>query len=413
MSAVVQSKSAKWQILALATITGTFVTAIPFSCMPSLFKEMSQDLGLSLVQIGSVWGAGSLAALVICFFGGFLGDRFGVKKILVWSCILVGVTGALRGFSNSFFTLAAFVFLNSLVRSIIPIIIVKMTGVWFRDNLALANGISAGGMGLGLMLGPLVSATVLSPALGGWRNVMFFLGALSLLVGLLWLFFGKDAPTTAAAKIQSSRVTMGQALKRLVRLRALWLTGVTIMARSACISGMVGFLPLYLRDRGWTPASADGALSTFYAASTLCVVPLSLLSDRIGSRKTILFPAVVVSAFCIAFVPVADGFAIFVLMVLAGMTMDGFMAISASMVLETVGVGPVYAGTALGFVFTIQQVGGIFAPPLGNSFESVNPALPFMFWASFSVIAFVALFFVRETGWRARVQAVASAEPSD
>jgi ACS family glucarate transporter-like MFS transporter len=352
------------------------------------------------VQIGAVWAAGSLSALFVSFIGGYLGDRFGVKRTLMIACFLVGLTGALRGFSNGFITLAATVFLNGLARSIIPIIIIKMTGSWFRNqNLAMANGISAGGMGLGLMLGPMVSATYLSPALGGWRNVMFLLGAISVFVGLLWLFFGKE-PASEDTGGSYSAVSMRLAVNRLIRNKSLWLTGITIMARAGSITGMVGFLPLFLRNKGWAPAAADSALTVFFAASTIFVVPLSLLSDRLGLRKAILFPSIIITMICIALIPAVDGPAIWILMFLAGMSMDGFMATISSMVLETKGVGPVYAGTALGIAFTIQQFGGSISPWLGNSLSAFNPALPFIFWASFSVIALISFSFVPETGWR-------------
>ena len=50
--------SYKWYALALAALTHTFVVAIPTMAMPVLFKEISEDLGLSLVQIGAYLGSG-------------------------------------------------------------------------------------------------------------------------------------------------------------------------------------------------------------------------------------------------------------------------------------------------------------------------------------------------------------------
>jgi len=203
---------------------------------------------------------------------------------------------------------------------------------------------------------------------------------------------------------------MRQATGRLIRNKSIWLLGITIMARSATITGMVGFLPLYLRSLGWAPVKADNALTIFFAASTLCVIPLSLLSDRIGLRKVVLYPAIALSMLCIGLIPILGGSAIFVLVFLAGISMDGFMAISSSMVLETRGVGPLYAGTALGIAFTIQQIGGSISPWLGNSLTAVNPGLPFIFWASISIIALIVFAFVPETGWRRKAS---EKEPAD
>ena len=176
----------RWYILALSTVTAAFVASVPFSCMPVLFKEISEDLGLSLVQIGTVWGMASLAGIFVSLIAGVLSDKFGVKSILTIFCIMAGVTGASRGLSNGFIFLVVTVFLNGIFRLIIPITITKTIGIWFKGkNLGMAMGVSAMGMGFGLMLGPMISATVLSPLLGGWRNVMYLYGAISTAVGIL------------------------------------------------------------------------------------------------------------------------------------------------------------------------------------------------------------------------------------
>jgi len=164
--------------------------------------------------------------------------------------------------------------------------------------------------------------------------------------------------------------------------------------------GMTGYLPLYLLDQGWAAASADGTLAAFYAISSLCVIPLATLSDRVGSRKMILFPALVITTICLGLLPVVDDAIVWVLMVLSGIFMDGFMAITTTILLETDGIGPAYSGTALGIMFTIAQIGSVVSPPVGNSFEGINPGLPFTFWAALSVCALVTLTFVKETGWR-------------
>ena len=391
----------KWIILAIATVTGTLVSAIPFSCMPVLFKEISDDLGLSLVQIGTIWGAGNLAGIFISIIAGLLSDRFGVKRILSIFCFLVGVTGALRGFSDGFFILALTMFLNGIVRLIIPITVTKTIGLWFRGkNLGMAMGVGAMGMGLGLMLGPLLSATIMSPALGGWRNVMHLYGALSVVVGILWLLFGRE-PTQVGSSAASGRVPFRQALSRLIHLKALWFIGLTLLFRVSCLMGMTGYLPLYLREqRGWEIAAADGTLASFYAISTICVVPLCFLSDKIGSRKIILYIALIVALVCVGLIPVVEDGMIWVLMLLAGIFMDGFMSLIVTMLLETEGVGPVYSGTALGIVFTIVHIGSASSPPLGNSLDSISQEAPFFFWASLSIVALVMLFFIKETGWR-------------
>lgn len=391
--------SYRWWILAIATITGTFVSAIPFSCMPVLFKEISDDLGLDLVQIGSVWGLASLAGIFISIIAGVLSDKFGLRLMLSLSCILVGVTGALRGLSDSFFVLAFTVFLNGVFRLVVPITVSKTIGIWFRgQNLGLAMGVGAMGMGLGLMLGPMLSATVVSPALGGWRGVMYLYGAISAMVGILWAFFGREPDDTTLSASRSGTVSLRQGLSKLIHVKAIWFIGLTMLFRVGGLMGTTGYLPLYLINKGWNGAAADGTLAAFYGVSTLCVVPLSFLSDRLGSRKVILYPAVIITVFCIGLIPYVDGAYVWALMVLAGIFMDGFMSLMTTMLLETEGVGSVNSGIALGIVFTIIHIGSVSSPPLGNSLAAISDGTPFLFWAALSLVAFVWLFFVRETG---------------
>jgi MFS family permease len=390
----------KWYVLALLTITGTLVAAIPFSCMPVLFPEMAKDLNLDLVQIGTIWGISSLAGVFVSILGGVLSDKFGIKTILTIFCVLTGITGALRGLSSDFLSLAATVFVNSMVRLVIPVTVTKTVGIWFRGpKLGLAQGIAAMGMGLGLMLGPAISATVLSPRLGGWQHVMYFYGAISAFIGILWFFTGRE-PRGVQTTAGTARLPLRQALGKLLRLKELWRLGLTLMFRIGGLMGMTGYLPLYLQGKGWSEGAADGVLSLFYAVSTLCVIPLSYLSDRLGSRKAIMFPALLVTIACLGLLPIAPAMLIWVLIAFSGIFMDGYMALNVTMLMETKGVGMEYTGMALGIVFTIAQIGSLVSPPVGNAFANINAGLPFVFWAVLSLAALITFALIKQPGWR-------------
>jgi MFS family permease len=184
-------------MLALMVSTNAFVSTMPNSALPVLFKEISEDLGLSLVQVGSVWGVANLAGIFISLLAGVLVDRFGTRRTLVVFCFLTALTGAFRGLSDSFGILVITVLINGAVRLFVTVAVTKNIGLWFKDErLGLAMGLVMMGMGLGFMLGPLVSASVLSPWVGGWRNVMFFLGGLAGVVTLFWLLLAREAPAT-------------------------------------------------------------------------------------------------------------------------------------------------------------------------------------------------------------------------
>ena len=44
----------KWYVMVLAGLTATLVVAMPSMSMPVLFAEISEDIGLTIVQIGAI-----------------------------------------------------------------------------------------------------------------------------------------------------------------------------------------------------------------------------------------------------------------------------------------------------------------------------------------------------------------------
>lgn len=389
----------KWYVLSLGALTLTFVAAMPMMSLLVLFKEISEDLGLSLVQIGVAWGAIALGGVFVVLVGGLLGDRFGVKRTLTVLCFLVGLAIALVGLSGSFSSLVVTMFLFGLVGVSITTNVHKSAGVWFPGRqLGLANGIVALGFGLGATVGAMISATILSPLLGGWRHVLFLYGAISIVISIFWLLT-RSEPGQAGSSVRSSRpVALRQALSQVTPIRVVWFLGLMLLCQMACVQGVVGYLPLYLRDIGWTTASADGALAAASAASTMVVIPMAFLSDKLGSRKIVLLAAVLMTAIGVGLLSVVNGAMVWVSTIIALISRDGFVAVLVTMIIETRGIGAVYAGTAVGLVFTFSRVGSIISPPLGNSLASANLGLPFIFWAAIGAMALVGLCLVKETG---------------
>lgn len=400
-----KSSGYRWYILTLSALTNSFGYAVPTMCMPVLFKEISQDIGLSLVEMGALWGIISFAGIFVGMIGGLLGDRFGVKRTLSVLCILAGVTGALRGFSNDFITLSATMFLFGLMITCITPNSHKVAGIWFPSNkLGFANSILSTGMAAGYTLASMISATWLSPLIGGWRNVLFLYGAITVVIGLLWLFTGREPKKTDMAAHKVEMVPLRQALSRVVRMPAVWLLGITLLGYFACVQGAIGYLPLYLRNSGWPAASADGALAAFNGIAMLTAIPLATLSDRIGLRKPILYVLMILTAVSFGLLAITTNSLVWPLIILAG-TRDGLMAIGISLLFESPGVGALYAGTAFGMVLNIERVGSFGGPPIGNSLAGINAGLPFAFWAALCFAGIIAFYFVKETGWKHKAKA--------
>jgi cyanate permease len=396
-------KNYRLYVLILAAFTCTFTVAMQQICMTVLFKEIAEELGMSLVEMGIVWGIPAFAGVLAVFFAGLLSDRYGAPRVMGIACILSGVFGALRGTTQDFLTLSLVTFFFALPMWVIPNSVFKTTATWFSGRkLVVANGVVSAGMGLGFTVGALISATTLSPLFGSWRGVVFLYGGISVLIGLIWLLTVREHHQLRLGT-SPTKVPLRQSIARVFPLKSIWFLGLTMLGFSGCIQGMIGYLPTYLRDIGWTVASADGTLTVFSGLSMLGVIPLALLSAKIGLKKAVLFPILVVTIVGVALLPVAGDSMVWVIMIMVGVARDGFMAIALTISTETEGVGMVYAGTSMGLTQTLMSVGGLVSPALGNSLaEPANPAAPYPFflWAAFGLLGLIAFCFVKETGWR-------------
>src|SRR4030042_1010629 len=163
--------SNRWYLIVLAAFTAFFITGMNRFSMLVLFSEMATDLDLSLVQIGTVWGMDALGAFFICIPGGLILDRFGIKKTTAVYCILAGLACALRGLSGSFAALAGASLLYGIIAAMTILMGPKLVSYYFRGrHMGLMNAALFVSMILGQMSGAMLSATVLSPLLNGWRN---------------------------------------------------------------------------------------------------------------------------------------------------------------------------------------------------------------------------------------------------
>jgi len=391
----VQPNAYKWLVLALATFTFTFVVAMPQMSLPVLFEEISDDIGLSLVQVGWIWGVGSALGILVGLIGGPIGDRFGPRRTLAVACLFIGIAGAARGLSNGFAMLAFTTLITGFAQWSIPMNIHKTCGVWFpRQQLGMANGVVSVGMALGFLSGSLLAATVFSPLLGGWRNVLFAYGAVAILFGMFWWFSQEKA--RHEDRQNNQRIILREALGHVIHIRNVWFLCIATAGVSGGVNGVLGYLPLYLRGLGWQTTIADGTLASFHAASMTCAIPIALLSDRIGSRRGVLMAAALLIGTGIGLLGFASGVLISAAVLLAGIARDGFMATSMTAVIEEQGIGARFAGSATGLNISLMGIANVFAPPAGNWLAQFGSGLPFLFWASFVFLGFTAYFFLRQ-----------------
>jgi MFS family permease len=387
----------KWYILALALLANMFLPGLERFCMPVLFKEISLDLNLNLVQIGTVWGLNSLAGFFVALPGGLLADRFGVKNTFSVICIVTGILSALRGLSINFLTLASTMLLFGLFVTTTPVLVPKVIASWSKpQHCALMNALGSAAWSIGVMIGTMTSATILSPLLGGWRNVIFLFSIPAVVLGILWLTTGRELRKDELPASHVQSVPFRQALSKVTHTKEVWILGLIQIAYVGSNISLLGYLSLYLKNSGWNTTAADSVTTILIGAGLVGVIPMTLLANRLGSIKGMLFFSLLIFAVSIAVLPFVHGSGVYCVVLISGFLCSAIMTFIFTLLTNVNGVGGTYSGTAVGLSSSLAMLGAFVAPPVGNSLEAINPALPFIFWAILAAAGLPLFIFLRK-----------------
>lgn len=400
-----QNKNQKWFILILGSLTNAAVFAIQSMSLSVLLPEISSELNLSLFDAGLVWGMSSLPGIFLNIFAGAFIDRWGSRQVLMIGCLLAGLFGASRSLANGFGFLLVSVFLFGCVSPFILISNIKNIETWFQgEEYSSANGTLSLGMALGFFVGSMISASFVSPWLGGWRNVFFLYGAIAVSFAILWFFIYPQPlkPMTGEDQLpkENESKPILQELKKVASVKNMWLLGLAIMAINGGMQGLIGYFPLYLGNSGWDQVQVGGIMAAFHLASMIFVLPLTIFSDRLRAQRKIVIAAVSLTTVCVGLIAFIKGGWLWVPVILAGFSRDAIMAMMITMTLKVKGIKNSYAGIRTGFIMIFAGLGNLLSPPIGNKFVIFGSTAPFIFWASLCVVCVICLLLMRDD-WKA------------
>lgn len=397
---VIERVPYRWWVLVNTFLIFTVAFGMGWTYIVMVVSSVLKDLGLGIADWGSLWSAISFGTVLFAVIGGALGDRFGIRLTVGLGVFFMGAFLALRGTASSFATLYASMFLFGIALALTFSNVPKALGMWFPpDEFGLANGVTQAGYGAGAGLATVLTPLVLD-SLGGWRNLTYILGTLTMSLGVLWLCTVRDRPP--AVPETAARMGMGEAMKRVLQVKDVWIVAGCYFLFLGGYIGVIGYAPTYfVTAQGMTAPAAGVVLSIVmwgYVAGTFV---LPTLSDRIGLRKAFYVPGTLLTGILIFIAAYALGTPLWIVAILWGF-MAGAAAIAFVIPLEMEGVGPMLAGSAIGVAVTAGYLGGFVSPLIGMSLVSTNPIAGFAFWGGCYVLSALLFLLLKETGPRIR-----------
>lgn len=211
---------------------------------------------------------------------GFLADRFGGRRVFLWTMVISVVAALLMGKVNSYTQLMSFGFLTGVALASFSVGVAFVSGWYSAERQGFALGVyGAGNVGQSLAA---FGAPLLFPILG-LRNTFWSFAGLLVIFTIIFFVLAKDPPRSAPPKsLQQMTNPLGR--------RMSWVLSFFYFLTFGGFVAMSIYLPMFLTEIfRLTPQDAGMRTAGFVLLAT-AVRPIGgWLSDRVGGLKVLLW----------------------------------------------------------------------------------------------------------------------------
>jgi len=339
-----------------------FCFGLSIAALAPLVQPITTELDISLVVMGSIFGAWPLVYIVSALPSGALIDRIGVRRGLLIGAVIVAVSGILRSFAGDSVELFLTVALLGLGGPLVSVGAPKAISSWFTGkSRGLAMGIYITGPSLGVVVALALTNSVFMPATGGnWRTVLLGYGVFTLLCAAVWLVITAH-PVSRAADRQSSGASPRSQLQvfvELIRLPAVRIVLLMSIGIFFFNHGLNNWLPEILRHTGMDAVQAGlwASIPTAVGIIGSLIIPrLAVPARRLG----ILMGLYGCAAAATVLLQSSGEPGLLTGLILQGVARSAMITLVLLVLVEIPEVGPNQAGLASGLFFSAAEIGGV------------------------------------------------------
>lgn len=247
-----------------------------------LLPALEADLGLSHAQAGRILLLFSLGYSVALFFSGFVSCRLTHRDTLTLSTVGMGLCLAGAGQARDPLMFSGCLVLFGMLGGLyLPSGLATLTSLTRPMDYGKALSIHEMAPNLSFIVAPLLVELFLEAT--SWRHILTAVGLASVGAGLLFRMAGRGGEFRGAAP----RLTT---LRRIARRPVFWVLLVYFAMGVGASMGPYSMLPIFLvESHGYTRAQANELLSLSRLAGPLMTFAAGYLSDRLGSRRTLMW----------------------------------------------------------------------------------------------------------------------------
>jgi sugar phosphate permease len=357
-----------------------------------ILPPMKEGLSLSYTQVGLIGTGNFIGYLCFAIIGGFIAARFGARRVIFISLIVMGICLFLTGLSGSF----AFAFFMRLVTGMgnggayIPAM--ALPAAWFvARKRGLATGIATIGTGIGLtVIGLCLPTFIFKYGQDGWRYAWYMLGVLVFIGAFIVYVLERDKPREKGLSMYGGsdeqgddpedrlKVLLLSAWQDVIREKEIWKLGaVYFLFGFSYIIYLTFFIAYLTREIGLSANMAGGIFAVLGFFSILSGVLWGEISDVVGRRYGFLLSySTLALAYCIfAFWKGLPG--LYLSSIIFGITVSGIPVIMAAAAGDAMGGRLASAG--LGFITLFFGIGQACGPSVAGFIKDATGSFTYAF----------------------------------
>jgi sugar phosphate permease len=353
-----QYKVAATGFLSLFSIVGIMFYGLPF-----FFDFWVKDFGWSRATVtsGNMFGKIIIGPL-FGFAAGWIIDRFGPKKLMLFGIIICGL--AVIGLSRmtslvEFYSLYLLMALGYMCGGPLPNQV--LTSRWFSKSRGKAMGIAYLGIGFGGMLVPQIAKWINIQM--GWRSSLVVLGVLMIIVALPMALFVRENPEERLKEIKAAEPVIS--FKSILKNRSFYFLAIGSMCSIGAVAGVSQNLKLFFSiDLKYTQGEAANIISLVLGASIAGRLLMGWLADRYSKKKVMMLIYILISASILLLYFASSPGVIYLFAIIFGIGLGGDYMIIPLMAAELFGVKVM--GRVMGLIITVDGLAEAFGPILAG-----------------------------------------------
>jgi MFS family permease len=387
-----------WLVAAGALIY--VVEASAFSNFGIFVKPMAAELHWTRSTTTMAFSIYMLAMTVFSTLGGYLSDRYVKPKwVIMTGGLLLGLSLTLTSRVHALWQFyLCYSVLGSAAFSFIYIPIVSCIPRWFKVKQGLALGIFFAGAGVGGMIfAPLIQLWIDHY---GWRTAWFIMAIVLMCIVLPFASFIKRDPSEKGlrplgetsstisdsamdkppAKGESNPESMSRSytVAEALKSKSLWIFSIAAsLIMGGIVLTQVNLVP-NATDRGISAATASFALGLTNGFNAAGRLSGGFFSDRIGTKLSVTFAALLGAATLFWFVFVDQAWMLFLFAIPFGLAHGFYIPQTPRIIVEMFGTKSI--GAIMGLIGLFGQLGPAFGPFIGAAIYDRTGSYTIALW---------------------------------